>query len=467
MAMAFEKFDPSQDPANVHKNFVEYIAAYAYEYEATKKPAPAGTEDLEAWNEQNKRRQFLGKYVSREFQRDFEDAVEEDRRATITFSEMVAIMEKRYKPTRNTTLANFEFHKLRQREGERFDDFVNRVKKEAGNCEFSCSHDDCDVPDTLIRDQVVIGTINDEIRRNALKDQWSLEELSIHSRPLEAASRGAKKITSGERFEALEINKLSGKYSRKTRLRQQQGETYNTDRKACEKYKSKSCRGGKECFAYDKSCFVCGKQGHVRGSKACKGKAQKNPRTQSHTNRVEKNEVGEDDSSSDYSSSEEELRNPTKGKIRKCKLIGHVRRAISRKPVSVTPSDRYSVDIVVKENVIKAYADTGADICVMSQKVALELGLEVTRTRMKLHPFGSKEIRCTGSYIGTVIFKDCVANVKFYIVPKQVETLLSGAAAEVLGIISLNTREALFYLSCLCVLCVFLSLCPYFVYLFY
>ena len=79
---------------------------------------------------------------------------------TLTFDESVK-MPEHYQPTKNTTLIHF-------------DTFANRVKQSADNCDF-CDHEACGVRDTLIRGQLVIGTNNDEVRRNALKEQWDLK----------------------------------------------------------------------------------------------------------------------------------------------------------------------------------------------------------------------------------------------------------------------------------------------------
>ena len=83
-------------------------------------------------------------------------------------------MEKRYKPTKNTTFKHFVFHKMHQNSGERFDDFANRVKQEAEGGEFTCESKTCNVRDVLVRDQLLIGTSNEEIWRNGLKEQWGL-----------------------------------------------------------------------------------------------------------------------------------------------------------------------------------------------------------------------------------------------------------------------------------------------------
>ena len=92
------------------------------------------------------------------------------------------------------TLANYEFHKLRQRPLETFDSFVNRVKREANYCEFKCANANCMVRDVMIRDQVICGTTDNEIRKSALKNEWNLTDLQSNGRKLKAAAYGAAQI---------------------------------------------------------------------------------------------------------------------------------------------------------------------------------------------------------------------------------------------------------------------------------
>ena len=84
---------------------------------------------------------------------------------------MVAVLKSCYRTTRNHSLANCEFHKLRQKSNESFDSFVNKVKHEAKNCQFSCEHENCTVPSIVICDQIIIGNSNDEIQKHALKNK--------------------------------------------------------------------------------------------------------------------------------------------------------------------------------------------------------------------------------------------------------------------------------------------------------
>ena len=100
--------------------------------------------------------------------------------------------------------------------------------------------------------------------------------------------------------------------------------------------------------------------------------------------------------------------------------------------------NRFQVDIVIKEQKVKATADTGSETCVAPFRQAQELGLPLSKTKMKIHPYASKSMKCCGYYTGTVRYGDTVANICLYVVKQDVETLLSGRLSEELGIIKFN-----------------------------
>ena len=85
------------------------------------------------------------------------------------------------------------------------------------------------------------------------------------------------------------------------------------------------------------------------------------------------------------------------------------------------------------------FADTGADISVISKDLADELKLPLQRSRI-IRPYGSRPMKCFWYYVGAVMFDNQVANIRIYVVDKDVEPLLSGYAAKALGIITLNTQ---------------------------
>ena len=436
------KFDPNAHPGEVYDAFVEFVDAFAYEYEAICKDPPAGLDETQktAWIDQNKRKQFLGRFASRNLQRDFEDSVPKDERSTISFDDTVKKLKERYKPTRNVTLANYQFHKLAQREVEMYDAFVNRVKHEANNCEFSCDAPTCTVKDILIRDQIIVGTSDDEIRKNALNNQWTLTDLVAKGRKIEAASIGAMKIKE-EKVEDTTIGRVGkpGKYSKKKKAQEKLYSRPSKER--CQNCSSRLCRGDKKCFAYGMDCFACGKEGHFKGATVCKKSRKKGKSKARRVNDSSETETEDETSGSNTneSSSDEADVNrvkPTAHQAKQCRYVGHVRR--SKFNIRKTKA-KYQVPVIIKEKEVIVFADTGADVCVMSRANARKLELPLEKTKMQLKPYGSKKyLRCVGYYVGPVMYYDNVANIGIYVVKKNVETLLSGPASEALGIISFN-----------------------------
>ena len=96
---------------------------------------------------------------------------------TATWENFVARIQAYYKPTENLTLKNHQFRTLTQATHESFPAFFNRVYKEAQHCNFKCQNDDCTIEGTAIRDQIIIGKIQDKIRKEALKNSWDLQKL--------------------------------------------------------------------------------------------------------------------------------------------------------------------------------------------------------------------------------------------------------------------------------------------------
>ena len=97
------------------------------------------------------------------------------------------------------------------------------------------------------------------------------------------------------------------------------------------------------------------------------------------------------------------------------------------------------VPVVIKEKEVQMFADTGADISVISVSLANELALPLLKTKMRIKPYGAtKRIKCVGYYVRPVRYKDEIANIGIYVVKGNVEPLLSGAASEALGVISFH-----------------------------
>ena len=131
--------------------------------------------------------------------------------------------------------------------------------------------------------------------------------------------------------------------------------------------------------------------------------------------------------------------NEHNGSWQSCRHIAHVRRAPCKRKKTKIP--RYQVKVIIKEKEVPVFADTGADISVISLSLANTLDLPLTKTKMRIKPYGSKPVKCAGLYVGSIMYNETVANFRMYVIDKEVETLLSGPASEALGILSLNKPE--------------------------
>ena len=174
------KFDPENHKGNLLESFNEFVKEFQYSYEARAKQPP---DDLNAaarrrWVETNKRRMFLGKFSTRNLQKHLEEISTEAERSEMTFTELCNRLRERFQLSSNTTLANFNFRKTVQASDETFDHFVMRVRDAAAGCNYKCGNA-CNVVETMIRDQIIFGTVSEEVRRLALHEQWDLNVSSI------------------------------------------------------------------------------------------------------------------------------------------------------------------------------------------------------------------------------------------------------------------------------------------------
>ena len=227
-------FDPDHHPDDTLKSFLEFTQDYELRYAAMYPDPPKVSLDtslqrwkianenrnptiqeyddiIERWKAKDKVAKFLGIYSSLRLVSDWNMAVPvEKARKDATWIEFKEAMQIYYKPTENLTLKHFQFRSLSQAKDETFIAFCNRVEKEARHCQFQCDNAHCTALFTAVRDQIIIGTTNEEIREESLKNSWDLNSLRKEGMRLESAAKGASEI-SGEG----KINRVYGKYSRK------------------------------------------------------------------------------------------------------------------------------------------------------------------------------------------------------------------------------------------------------------
>ena len=91
------------------------------------------------------------------------------------------------------------------------------LTSEAELCEFKCVSDACNVRDTLIRDQLIVGTHSETIRQDALKNQWQLDDLIKNGRITESGVIAASEIKTETKYD---VNRTRTPMNKRIRLLQ-------------------------------------------------------------------------------------------------------------------------------------------------------------------------------------------------------------------------------------------------------
>ena len=460
MATNIVMFNPEQEHSSVLEAFVEFVAQFGYQYEALNREAPTSLKEvpeIALWKEKDRRKVFLGRYSHRALQMLYEDLVAEEMRDAMTFKRIVKIFTDHFKQSTNQTLANYRFRKLTQEDSESFESFCIRIKRESKNCSFKCG-EACTVINVMIKDQILFGTRDADIRKTALKEDWDLATLLMKGRAMEASDMGAA-IIKKEPPEEVKRTK-PGKYSKKSSLYKSGSSSRKKDvpstsskhgkpHHQCKTCSDRRCEGEKKCRGRNGTCFACQRPGHYAGAEMCKKKKHnKMSRRVDHDSSSSESEgqssehdqgSTQPDSSSEEEGQQEESEEKSRDMRRVFSRLSTIRRIGGRRYANTRRTkSRYTVSVIIKEMKIPVFCDTGADICIMSKATAKILKLDILPTAMVIRPYGSKSQKCKGETCCTIMFNKSVANAKFYILDAEVETLISGAVSEELGIIKMN-----------------------------
>ena len=229
------QFDPDKYPHCALKAFNEFIIQYEFRYQAqysyppkqaiqnevdvwkinntptegdnanvAPTPSPAQLKTIsDDWISKDKFRKLLGFFASIRMQQDWKAA--KSQSATIAnvsdmdikFECFLLAMRDYYKPTENHIIRNYEFRQMIQKTGETFSAWCNRVEEAGKNCKFcDCNEtSECNACQYAVRDQIVIGTISDNIREKAMLKDWNLENLRKKGMKCESAAAGEEKLS--------------------------------------------------------------------------------------------------------------------------------------------------------------------------------------------------------------------------------------------------------------------------------
>ena len=284
-------FDPDEHPEDTLKSFEEFISVFSLRYEAQYPDPPkvslesaiqrwkiANTTDVKQtptpsidqydsicaeWKEKDKVKKLLGMFSSHKLYEDWCIAEpNENVRLNANWTEFVEAIKAYYRPTENQTLKHFHFRTVNQLPEESFPRFCSRVEAEAKHCRFKCDYQNCNAEETAIRDQILIGTTNSDVRDEALKQSWGLSELRTEGMKMESAARSGAQISNEQILNKVGKVKFQNKKTNQVPIT-----CYNCGNKVSGNISKHKL----QCPAKSHTCNKCQKKGHYE--KVCRNKS--------------------------------------------------------------------------------------------------------------------------------------------------------------------------------------------------
>jgi hypothetical protein len=181
---------------------------------------------------------------------------------------LFAKFEEYCKPRKNIIMERYKFNTRVQRKDETADQYVTELKLIAKNCNFGSLEDE------LIRDRLVYGTNSERIKERLLRGE---EELTLVKalkicREDEQSNKQLKAMNGENEVHTIKKQTAwkAGKDQNKT-----DGKRKNFAKRddKQQEFKCQNCgtfHASKQCPAYGKTCFNCGKNNHF--SKVCRAK---------------------------------------------------------------------------------------------------------------------------------------------------------------------------------------------------
>ena len=303
----------------------------------------------------------------------------------------------------------FQFNRRNQKSGDSIDEYMSVLRNMAKTCGFC----DC-MRELLIMDRILLGILDDKTREELLSThELTLVKAIEICRAREAATINMKALKNEE------INKVKGTQKQKkpmkprdrTKGKQHQTETIRATTKKCYFCKQVHAMRKESCPAWGKVCTSCGEKNHFLASRKCKSRSV---------------HVVRDDYAS-YSSTS------STGTISTItvEMCHDVNSAQSQHPL-------INCEMLINNKPVRLQFDCGATACILPKRYLKNL--EVRPEIVNLQMWNKSSVKALGKC--KVHVKNPVTNEKFkvdfVIVNEAFTPLLSGNAAQAMGLITVN-----------------------------
>lgn len=291
-----------------------------------------------------------------------------------------------FAPKKCTEFEVYKFRQAKQETSEKIDPYHTRLRKLCENCEFADN-------DKEIKSQIIQGCSSTRLRRKALREELSLDDLIKAARALELSESQASQIENS----TAETNAVT---RRKYKPRKQQQQFVKM-----EKHRNTKCRNcGNEyphknakCPAEGKLCNYCHKKNHFES--VCRSKKRQTKSKTVHN--VDNNSSSSDDETGSYLFGLSNLNSMT---------------------------SRPKIKIKVNDNPINILVDTGSSINVIDERTykSMKYQPNLSKSDTKVYAYGANEkVSLLGKFQATVETESKMTIAPFYITQGNSGNLLS------------------------------------------
>ena len=342
------------------------------------------------------------------------------------FKEAVKGLKEHFEPQKCIDHHVYNFRKETQKSGETTGEFYTRLQLLAKKCEFT------DV-ELEIKRQIVQGTSSARLRRKAIEQSLSLDNILKTACAMEAADE-----------QTLEIeNQQANALGHKGRLKKGFKKSYERGKFAQPRYEkprmsnsppkkySKSCGlcGGTyphsgSCPAEGKQCANCKKLNHF--ARVCRSKKfQSNKQFTKHHVRSVNNEPGitSDESTQGFATSlscnSEDSEEYT---------FQIMNEQLPKENVSTLMNDKPVFTLTIEKTPVNLMADSGASVNILNEKDYLSMKSKppLVKSNMKIYPYMSDQpLKLCGKFQGEIHSDSQSSHETFYVVKGPSQSVLS------------------------------------------
>lgn len=172
----------------------------------------------------------------------------------------VKCLDNYFEPFRRKTYERHLFHQINQNPGERFTDFVMRLRKQIARCNYNFT-----VVDELIADRIAQGCCSEELRVKLLQKDRSLDDIIALGTSMAESSQQSKDLNKQAplRKDYQEVNAVHKSHIRSDfkgyRNIRSDGQFQRGSQSKLQRFEPND--------RY--ICYSCGKRGHIQGSENC------------------------------------------------------------------------------------------------------------------------------------------------------------------------------------------------------